>query len=352
MKWYFGGIGLIPLLAAGCVPGPVAQIDPCSGTPVAAQPDSTVVIYAEQQPACSLEVRPIVSLAGELDGVAPRAPIVRGPDGTYLSGTYEPGVIAHWAVDGSLLRTIGRGRGEGPGEFDSANGITVLGDSLVLITTGLQRWHIFRTNGDFVETNRAETTGGVGSVALTESGALFGATQDNTYGIFFTWENGETRKIPIPNPHRTRPLWSRGGSETWYAWPYEYRVHRLDLAGEILRENVWISADAPMRGNLFQVSIDERDLIWVGARVPDPNAPSEARSEVFSPSASEREEEIRRYDDVLIEAMTVDGRLVVSVRFDGVAQAPRPMRGGGWYRESSDPLPVITIVEPVLQPRD
>lgn len=250
---------------------------------------------------------------------------------------------------GSLVRTIGNGPGQGPGEFDSALGIAVLHDSLVVVTTGMPRLHLFTIDGEFVETILSGTTGGVREVAATGSGALFGASVDNTFGIFFRWDEGVIEKIQIPDPQRSPVLWAHASDAVWYAWPLEYEVHRLDHMGALLRENAWIDPGDPTRGNLFSLSVDEGGLLWVGASVPDPNAPGPLPP--MANSIAEIEEQQRTHLDIVVEAFSLDGRLIVSERFDHYGLIPQPMRGGGWFRLSDDPLPVLTIVKPVLNPR-
>ena len=320
---------------------------PCSGTPLK-ELQSTIHISPEAEAACSVEFQTLVTLQGQLDGVAPKPPVVRGPDGHYLSGTAAEGQFAVWDSAGALVRTVGRGPGEGPGEFRFVNGLTMLDDSLVLVTTGLQNWHVYSVDGDFAGTTRSETTGGVGQAVVTESGSVFGAAYDQTYGVFFESSGEQITRIRLPEERRMTPLWTYHEEEAWYAWYDDYSLRALGREGALVRDNPWIERGSSERANLFMMAVDSESRIWVLASIPDPDAP-----EGLMPPANSMTEIVeltRVYRDTLLEALSADGRLLVSMRFDGYYDHPKPMLGGGWYTESDDALPVISIVEPVLRP--
>lgn len=56
------------------------------------------------------------------------------------------------------------------------------------------------------------------------------------------------------------------------------------------------------------------------------------------------------HTNFVIEALTPDGRLVASVRFDSLDDAPHPVAGNLWYRPSPDRLSIV-IPEAVLAER-
>ncbi len=65
----------------------------------------------------------------------------------------------HYDAIGALIRVIG-GKGSGPGEYQRANGVTVLRDGRVALwDAGSSRINIYRADGEFLEQWRPPTTG-------------------------------------------------------------------------------------------------------------------------------------------------------------------------------------------------
>ena len=116
-------------------------------------------------PLCDLDFREIARLEGSIEGVAPDAPVQVLRDGTYVTGTYSRGRIAHWGPDGQLLNVFGTGPGEGPGEFDYATEFAQASDDEFLVSTWPQLVHKYSMAEGFVRSFRLATFGGVSGAA-------------------------------------------------------------------------------------------------------------------------------------------------------------------------------------------
>ena len=101
---------------------------------------------------------------------------------------------------------------------------------------------------------------------------------------------------------------------------------------------------------------DERGLLWTVVRASDSDAPGWC-DDIYSDHQPLVLDDIEAYrarmigcDDAVVEALTTDGRLVGSVRFDGVWDQPFPLHGNLWFQPSEDMLS-IGILEAVLTER-
>ena len=57
---------------------------------------------------------------------------------------------------------------------------------------------------------------------------------------------------------------------------------------------------------------------------------------------------VNRYRDYVLEALSTNGRLVASRRFDRVQDVAVGLTADFWVRTGDDPLQTLTIVEPIL----
>ena len=148
--------------------GDARHVDECDWLSTPAPGDPTV-------PLCALDFRDIARLEGSVEGVAPDAPVQVLRDGTYVTGTYSRGRIAHWGPDGQLLNVFGTGPGEGPGEFDYATEFAQASDDEFFVFAGLQLVHKYSMAEGFVRSFRLPTLGEVSGAAAYEDGVVVAA---------------------------------------------------------------------------------------------------------------------------------------------------------------------------------
>ena len=84
-------------------------------------------------------------------------------------------------------------------------------------------------------------------------------------------------------------------------------------------------------------------MIWVPLSVADPQAPGPWYSPEAEVQMGDLTERIDQYTDFVIEALTPDGDLVASVRFDAYADAAEPIHGDLWYRVTEDELSIVIL---------
>ncbi|MYA64267.1 MAG: hypothetical protein F4139_11130 [Gemmatimonadetes bacterium] len=97
--------------------------------------------------------------------------------------------------------------------------------------------------------------------------------------------------------------------------------------------------------DVLGIHADGAGLIWVAAQMPGPDAPRQPPDDLDAPVVpyEEGKGETRDYTDHVIEALTPDGRLVASVRFDSPADVPYPVAGNLWYRPTPDRLSIVVL---------
>ena len=100
---------------------------------------------------------------------------------------------------------------------------------------------------------------------------------------------------------------------------------------------------------------DGRGLLWTVVRAADPDAPGWC-DDIYS-DHQPLDPDIEAYrarmigcEDAVVEAITTDGRLIGSVRFDSTWDRPFPLHGNLWFQPSEDMLSIV-ILEAVLTER-
>ncbi len=289
-------------------------------------------------------------------------PVAPGLDGTYLTATHQPGRIAVWSPEGRLIRLLGNGEGEGPGEFQYVSGLIVDADSVVNIVTGLPNWHRYTWEGDFIETIRVPSVGGLSEATIGPGGTLVTTTRrPGGIGRLVLWRPGTGVRVvdgsfvavgahALISASREMGLWSAEHPR------YALRRHTLPSGTvdvEIERKVEWFPSRSSVREYdesaplLFRLTVDDRGLLWVWTNVRDPDAPSTPRPRARFPG-EEDPDIASRYRDYVLEALSADGRLVASRRFDRVQDVAVGVTADFWVRTEDDPLRTLTIVKPIL----
>ena len=301
---------------------------------------------------CDVGFREVVRLKGDLDGVAPHEPIRALGDGRFLTGTYSPGQMALGAPDGELVRVMGRGPGEGPGEFDYPSGLVQTTEYEFVVFTGLQTARVYSTNGNFQRSLRIPATGGAGdgatygNVVITAAPAAGGEQA-------FVLQDDSVRAFGVPS-NRMLVLAANESTGVWSA-EYDRYVLRRHLwpngivTDSIVRNPGWFPGSRENPGNLHGLHADGRGLIWVVISAADAGAPSGRVP--FADDPEEQYDVDVRYLDRVIEVLTPDGRLVASVRYDNPRESANPIGRDLWYRRSDDLLPVMVILRAELTKR-
>lgn len=351
----------VTLLVAGCSsdpePGRSAHDDPCDVTRERPHLDGEVVIRGMDAP-CELAFQQVARLTGELDGVAPRPPVSVGPDSTFLTATFAPGQLAVWSWDGDLLRTFGRGAGNGPGEFRSAEDIAIGGDGIVTVAADLGLWHRYTFAGAFIETVRVPATVDATRVEIHSDGSL--VVRMRSASRSFLKFDGETFDSigPAPDAPGLGGI-SVAGDRIW-RWDvrrYSIRSHAAD-SGERLssltRDVPWYPnpmdlSTPPDDANLYGIAATDEGLIFVQVGLQAEGALSELQLtgdlEADLPALS-------AVRDNVVEVLGADGTLLASRRYDNVGEAPDPITADLWFRVERDLLQSITILQPVLSVRE
>jgi hypothetical protein len=73
-------------------------------------------------------------------------------NGEVFVADYQRNEVLVYTRDGALLRQIGEGNGEGPGELRYIGRIDVSGDSVFVANNGNRRFDLFHREGSFIET--------------------------------------------------------------------------------------------------------------------------------------------------------------------------------------------------------
>jgi len=308
---------------------------------------------------CRLAFRVITRLDGSDDSVLPRPPVAVGPGGVIVTGTFQPGVMAVWAPDGSLLHSFGRGAGAGPGEFSIASGLAVSPDAIVHVFTGRPQWHQYSLDGDYIRTASLPSAAGPRTGVVMPDGAMIMVVRLVESGLeqagIFAWNGDQALRVgDFPSDPGVPP--SFGFSPDLGLWSTDSRglgLVRLGSPGgaEVLRlalEGGWAAGSGTRVGrrHFFELALDDRGLIWYLANVPGLEAPAGEM-----PPANSMEElrsNIRLYRDNVVEVVTLDGRLVASERYVDPMAVPRPVTAHRWYVVEDDLMGSIVIVEPVL----
>ena len=101
---------------------------------------------------------------------------------------YQNNEILVYAKNGTLLRRIGDGVGEGPGELFRISDIALKGDSLFVSNGGSGRFDLFHREGRFIETYAPKYVF-TGDFTVTSDGSLYGSAYRRGEGNHLLSEN-------------------------------------------------------------------------------------------------------------------------------------------------------------------
>lgn len=361
---------LLILTAASCTESPPARtetdasvVSEVCGVVVGEPPlgQGEVVAAGDDAP-CTIEFREVIRLQSRSDGISARVPATTGPGGTYVTATYQPGRVAVWSPEGELIRVMGNGDGEGPGEFWQAASMVVGADSVVNILPGLPHWHRYEWAGEFIETIRAPAIGGLGEARIGPDGLLVATTQGPEGARLVLWSPGEEVRI-VDGFFNTNGFgygWISASPRTglWSAVHSRYTIRRHALPSgsvdfEVHRRVDWFRSSGPKFDEsapvVFGLNVDDRGLLWVWTNVPDPDAPSAPRPRSsYSPDDADRDVVAGRYRDYVLEVLSRDGEVIASRRYDRPQDVALGATADLWVRTEADVLRSLTIVEPIL----
>jgi hypothetical protein len=360
------------VLTAACdSDGPIAYGDcPIDRTLWTALGEGTIEVTGENAP-CTVQFESVAMLDGDVAGTLPKLPVVSGPEGMWISATYNPGEFAFWTHEGALDRVVTAGTGRGPGEFGQVSDL--------LVDTIRNRIHVL--SGD----NRIVTYGFDGTPLDTRTlvaPVLMGSlTEDGDIVTASLGGGGASRALLITDDSVSmignEKMLAFGASVTMAgqgaAWSgesiwYQLDVHALDSGRQlstIVRDVEWfprLPRNAVMRdaGPLFMIASFSPDQSRVYTRisqVPDVDAPPtpSARPSGGGEVPVQQVDDIARYYDAVVEVFSVSGELIASTRFDDDRATPFPLGGGApknyWYRVYDDEARSIEIFRPVLMQR-
>lgn len=312
---------------------------------------------------CTIEFREVTGLRSQSGGIAARRPVTAGPGGTYLTGTYQPGLVAVWSPEGELIRVMGSGRGEGPGEFGNVASMIVGSDSVVNILPGLPHWHRYTWGGDFLETVRTKSIGGLSEAAIGPDGVLVAKTQGPEGARLVLWRPGSEVRIVDGSFGADGVSWALISASPrmglWSAVHSRYTIRRHALPEgavdfEIHRRVEWFRSNDRENEEsppiVFGLTVDDRGLLWVWTNVLDSDAPTTPRPRADSPE-DVNPEIANRYRDYVLEVFGTDGTLIASRRYDRAQDVAVGVAAGVWVRTEDDLLRSLTIVEPILESR-
>ena len=354
MSWRIAVVLVAVSFVMGCQPDG-GTTSASSGQSPSAEPCNWLTAplpSATDEPLCDIEFREVARLQ-DLDSIDPRPPVMVLRDGRYVTATYSLGKIAVWSPDGVLLDVVGQGPGEGPGEFDYAEGFAQVADGELLVFTGLPVVHRYTTGGQFVRSVRLPTVGGAGE-AVTYRGFAITTAYASVGRQGFLVSSDSARAFGLRG-RRESGLFV-GAAEDVGIWSAEHdryvlRRHAFpsgSVVDSLVVSRDWFPGPRGNEGVIYRLHADGRGLVWTLASVADPDAPSDdwttAGLDEHEPIDMEedRANAVKFRDDV-IEALTPDGRLVASARFDSYGEAAEPMHGNIWYRQTEDMLSIVVL---------
>jgi len=94
-------------------------------------------------------------------------------DEVFVADYQRNAVFVH-TREGTLLRQIGEGTGEGPGEIRYIGRIDVVGDSVFVANNGNRRFDLFHREGQFIETYAPRYVY-TSDFTLTNDGSIYGS---------------------------------------------------------------------------------------------------------------------------------------------------------------------------------
>ena len=354
------GLGLLITVATGCQAdsnpsarsaGPSTSGEGCEWL---SAPEPAVA----DVPICGLEFREVVRLEGTIDGTIPNAPVRALGDGTFITGTYSRGKLALWGLDGALLDVLGKGPGQGPGQFEYVTDVVQISDGAFVVFGPPPLVHEYSRTEGFVRSFRLPLRGSVSSGVTYGNQVILSVAADDGWQAYrIDGETAQAMGVPLGSGDAFPMLTAAEDVGLWSANTDRYILRRHDWPGGTMVDSLVLSRDwlSGPRGNevlIYRVHADGRGLIWAAAQVPDPDAPRQPPEELDAPIVFHEGgmAETITYTNFVIEALTPDGRLVASVRFDSPEDAPHPVAGNLWYRPTPDRLSIV-ILEAVLAER-
>ncbi|MDE2654599.1 MAG: hypothetical protein OXI71_12400 [Gemmatimonadota bacterium] len=308
---------------------------------------------------CGISFREVARLE-EADSITPY-PTIGVVNGRYITATYYEGTFAFWAPGGELLDVAGEGPGEGPGEFHHPTGFAQVTEDELLVLTGQPTLHRYAVTGRFLRSYRLPAVGVTGSVVTYGDLAIIGA-QTFVGEQAFALQHDSIRPFGVPARLGSSLLLAAADQAgVWSVEHDRYVLRRHSLPGGSVADSLVVARDWFPDPGGYDAQIDwfhadGRGLLWTVVRAADSDAPGWC-DDIYSDHQPLVLDDIEAYrarmigcDDAVVEALTTDGRLIGSVRFDAVWDQPLPLHGNLWFLPSEDML-YIVILEAVLTER-
>ena len=306
---------------------------------------------------CGIRFREVARLEG-VDSITPY-PVLAVVNGRYMTATYYEGTFAFWAPGGELLDVAGEGPGEGPGEFRHPTGFAQVTEDEFLVLTG-QILHRYAVTGRFLRSYRLPAAGGAES-AVTYGDLAIISARIPAGEQAFALQHDSIRRFGVPARLGSSLLLAAADQVgVWSVESDRYVLRRHALPGGSVADSLVVARDwfpdpggHDARIDWFQA--DGRGLLWTVVRAADPDAPDWC-DDIYS-DHQPLDPDIEAYrarmigcQDAVVEAITTDGRLIGSVRFDSTWDRPFPLHGNLWFQPSEDMLSIV-ILEAVLTER-
>ena len=361
--WLASGALILALFACSDSPSPSPSptAGPCQVASEPELPFGDSVLVSDLDAPCTIEFREVVRLVGPEEGPDPREPVALGPDGSFVTSTYDEGEVAIWSAQGEFLRTVGEGPGEGPGEFSHVVSLLVDADSTLHILPGYPYWHRYAWSGAFLETVRTPATATTVGMTMAEDGTLITPAMTGTQPGFFVWPRGAdgVRFVEVADPFQTergpanRFVRAAPGVGVWsvYLQHYILSLHdpsSFEIVAQVARDVEWFPGEGASPAMGFDFTVGD-GLLWVLLGVQAPDAPSIPRPQATS--EEERRAITNEYRNTMIEVLTPDGRLVATRTYQVTYETPRPITVDRWYLVEDHPVPTLVILEPNLVER-
>lgn len=308
---------------------------------------------------CGISFREVARLEG-VDSITPY-PVMTVVNGQYITATYDEGAFAFWAPEGELLDVAGEGPGEGPGEFSHPTGFLQVTEDEFLVLTGRVTFHRYAVTGRFLRSHRLPAAGGAESAETYGDLAIISARTPAGEQAF-ALQHDSIRPFGVPaRPRSSLLLAAADQAGVWSVEDDRYVLRRHALPGGSVADSLvvardWFPDPGGYDARIDWFHADGRGLLWTVVRASDPDAPGWC-DDIHSDHQPLVLDDIEAYrarmigcDDAVIEALTTDGRLIGSVRFDSVWDQPLPLHGNLWFLPSEDMLSIV-ILEAVLTER-
>ena len=307
---------------------------------------------------CEVRFREVARLES-VDSITPY-PVMAVVNGQYVTATYYEGTFAFWGPEGQLLDVGGEGPGEGPGEFDWATGFVQDTEDEFLVLTTRTTFHRYTVTGRFLRSYRLPAFGGA-LMAVTYGDLAIITAQTPVGEQAFALQRDRISPFGVPARRGSTLLLAAADQiGVWSAQDDRYVLRRHALPGgsvadSLVVERDWFPDPGGNDARIDWFQADGRGLLWTVVRAADPDAPGWC-DDIYS-DHQPLDPDIEAYrarmigcQDTVVEALTTDGRLVGSVRFDAVWDQPLPFHGNLWFLPGEDLL-YIDIVEVRLTER-